>query len=103
MQHTNDMLSRKLQQNQKKLNEKSELLEKLNTKVTEYERFIKPPEGIVGNPSYFMSAKIIELSKKLKDKTVEHESLKTKFSRMQHKLSTFEQQSVVTHMLDVGL
>lgn len=84
------MLERRISENEDSLKEKTKLISKLNGKISEYEQYTKPDSIQTGNPVHLMSAKIVELSKKLKDKTVENESLKTKHTKIQQKLNIIE-------------
>lgn len=79
---------------QKNLSEKDILIENYNrqinnltAKISEYEQFADKSQSGV---SHLVSAKIVELSKKLRDKNAEIESMKTKYAKLKQKLFKLE-------------
>ncbi|CAG9856528.1 unnamed protein product [Phyllotreta striolata] len=79
--HKNGMLEKNLNEVEEKYSASKESINKLEIKLSDYENLCDKSK--FSTSSQLISSKIIELTKKLREKTSEIESMKTKYSKLE--------------------
>ncbi|XP_044746400.1 protein lava lamp-like isoform X2 [Coccinella septempunctata] len=84
LMHENGMLRKNLQENESSLNENKSIIDNLKNKLKEYENTDNKHQYTTSTA--LASSKIVELSRKLREKNAEVESYKTKCSKLEKQI-----------------
>ncbi|XP_045483051.1 protein Daple-like isoform X1 [Harmonia axyridis] len=90
--HENGMLKKNLQEHETTLNDKKSIIENLKHKLKEYENIGNKHQ--YSTTTTFVSAKIVELSRRLREKNAEVESWKTKCYKLEKKMFEIQESEV---------
>lgn len=88
------MLKKNLTETERKLQEQDTRMQTLSKQLKQYEEAV--PSNTFSTVSNIASSKIVDLSKKLREKASELESLRTKCSKLEHQLYLFQQKEAET-------